>query len=318
MAVPTLTTIDPTYGHAGGKELVTIVGTGFELPPTPPATGYVGGDAPESVQVEFNGQPATEVQVWTSTLLTCLVPAFTGAPEDLDADPGLAVDLTIRNVVGGEEATFTDAYNYRRTDLTRADGSLQHVLRRLVRDLKRQVIEEVAFATTVDYDGDTTDLLDVVELAAIPAIALFGPDIQEDFFRRTNEKPTEQDLGQLEFDKYRFPRVATLSFEATLTARSMGEYLQLANEFVGFFNRNPLLAVDKDSQDPAQGTVEFDMYLTSGPSRGGAANADDVYSGSATFIIRGVPIDADEGTRIQWGQVVENTEDAVNISSEEF
>lgn len=318
MAVPTLTDITPAAGHAGGKQLVTITGTGFELPPAPPATGFVGGDAPESVQVEFDGQRATEVKVWTATLLTCLPPAYTGDPEDLSASPGHSVDVTIRNVVGTEEATFTDAYAYQRTDLTRADGALQHVLRRLVRDLRRQVLQEVAFATTVDYDGDTSDLLDIVELAKIPAIALFGPDVQENLFRRTNEKPTEQDVGQLEFSKYRFPRVADLTFDATLTARSMGEYLQLANEFVEFFNRNPLIAVDKDSTDPAQGTVEFDMFLTSGPSRGGAANTDDVYSGSATFVIRGVPIDADEGTQIQWGQLVENTDDAVQISTEEF
>lgn len=318
MAVPTLTDISPAAGHPGGKQLVTITGTGFELPPAPPATGYVGGAAPDSVEVEFDGQPATDVQVWTDTLMTCLVPAYTGDPTSLTATPGYSVDVVIRNVVGAEEATFADAYAYQRTNLARADGPLQHVLRRLVRDLKRQVIQEVAFATTVDYDGDTVDTLDIVELAQIPAIALFGPDIQENRFERTNEKSVDRNVGQLEFSKYRFPRVADLGFDATLTARSMGEYLQLANELVEFFHRNPLLVVDKDSQDAAAGVVEFDMFLTAGPTRGGAANTDDVYSGTASFVIRGVPIDADEAAQIQWGQLVENTDEAVQVTTEEL
>jgi hypothetical protein len=316
MAVPTLTSITPSDGHPGGKELVRIEGTNFELPPAPPATGYVGGGYPETVEVEFDSRLASEVKVWTSGLITCLVPPYRGDPSLLSASPGLDVDVTIRNLTGPEEDTFTDAFTYKRTNLARPDGALAHVVRSLVLELRRQVIDYVAGATQIDFDGDTTDTLDIVELAKVPALALFGPDVQEDKYRRTSKKENVQNVGTLEYEKKRLSRTSIVSFDATLTGRGLGELTQLETEFIQFFSRNPKLAVDRDSTDPSAGLVEFDMFLNSGPSRAGAANADDVYSATATFAIHGVPIDADDGTRIEWGKMMDDPPD-VDVTYEQ-
>lgn len=316
MAVPTLTSITPSSGHPGGRELVRIEGTNFELPPTPAATGYVGGSCPETVQVEVDSEFATEVKVWTSELITCLVPSFRGEPSALSASPGLSVDVLIRNLTGPEEDTFADAYTFARANLARTDGALKHVLRTLVLELRRQVIDYIVFATQVDFDGDTADTLDIVELAEIPALSLFGPDITEDKFRRSSERPTVQNVPTLEYERKRTPRVFTISFEATLTARGVMELAQLTTELVNFFTRNPKLSVNKDTSDPTAGRVEFDMFLNSGPSRTGSANADDVYSATASFAIHGVPIDADEGTRVEWGKMLDDPPD-VEMSYEQ-
>jgi hypothetical protein len=310
MATPTLTSVTPSYGHPGGKELITIEGTNFDLPPSPPATGYVGGDWDETVEVEINGEPCTDVKVWSATKLTCLTPAFKGLSSSLSADPGLDVDVLIRNIgPPAEEDTFTDEFTYKRTDLTRSDGPLRHVLRTLIETMRRQIIDNVVTSTAIDYDSSTGDSLDIVEIAEIPSIALFGPSVSEDFFRRTPERSSTQDVPNLEYEKKREPRVCILSFDATIVADSMMQGAHLVEEFVRFFNRNQTLTVDQDSTDPSAGTVDFDTYLTSGPARSGTANADGTYSFTSTFEIHGVPIDADEGTVIEWGSMLDDPAD---------
>lgn len=310
MAIPTLTGITPSSGHPGGKELVRIEGTNFALPPSPPSSGYVGGSYIETVEIVINGLPATEVKVWTDQIITCLTPAYRGSPSDLSADPGLSVDVIIRNIGPPEEEdTFLDAFTYKRTDLARGDSSLTHVVRQLIRELRRQVIDYVVVGSHIDFDGDPSDALDMVELAEIPAISLFGPDISEDKFRRSPKQPSTQEIGSLEYSKKREPRICILGWSITVTAKGQIEGLNLSNELVEFFNRNQRLVVDVDSTDPSAGTVEFDMYLVDGPSRSGSANDDQVASYTARFEIHGVPIDSDEGTRIEWGKMLDDPPD---------
>ena len=316
MAVPTLISIVPSAGHPGGKELIRIEGSNFELPPAPPATGYVGGSSPGTVEIEIDGRLASDVKVWTSGLVTCLVPPYLGEPSELSASPGLSVDVVIRNLTGPEEDTFVGAFSYARADLSRSDGTLKAVMRKLIRDLRRQVLDYIAFATQIDFDGDTTDTLDIVELAQIPALALFGPSIEEDKYYRSTAPQSSQDVAQLEYTKKQAPRTSRLSFDATLTAQDVGELAQLEQEFIGFFQRNPRLSVDADTTDPSAGTVEYEMFLLTGPSRGGTVNTNDVYSATATFEIRGVQIDADEGTQIEWGKMLDDPPD-VDVTYEQ-
>jgi len=309
MAAPTLTSITPSSGHPGGKEIVRIEGTNFELPPAPPVTGYVGGSSPETVEVEIDGEMADEVKVWTSELITCLVPPYRGDPSALSASPGLAVDVVIRNLTGPEEDTFAGAYTYARPSMARADGPLRHVLRTLVRQLRREVLDYIAFGTHVDYDANTGDALDIVELAQNPALALFGPDISENKFRRTSESENSQDIPALTYTKSRVYRICDLRFDVTITARGMMELTHLMQEFLSFFRRNPLLEVNADTTDPSAGRYGFDMFLDSGPSRAGGANNDDVYTASASFVVVGVPIDSDEPTQVEWGKVMDDPPD---------
>jgi hypothetical protein len=319
MATPTLTSITPSSSKPGGKQVVQIVGTNYDVP-TIPATGYVGGDPDETVQVLIDGRLATQVKVWASTLLTCIVPSYRGDPDSLTADPGLDVDVVIRNVGPPvESATFTDAFTYKRTDHTRTvDGPMKHILRTLRGEVRRQILNNVVFATSVDFDGDTSDTLDIVELAQIPGIALFGPSISEDKFRRNSERPATSDTGTLEYTKTRIPRVNILTFEATLVARDMGELMSLSQDVLDFFNVNTELVVDKDPEDADEGTVEYDMFLTDGPSRSGSSNTSDVYSATFTFTIHGVTIDGDEGVQIEWGKMVEDTDDFLTLEKEAF
>lgn len=318
MAAPTITTIVPAYGHPGGKELVTVEGTGFALPASPPASGYVGGDSAATMQVEVGGRLATDVRVFSATLLTFLSPAYRGNPSLLSSSPGLLVDVVVRNIGPPvEETTYEDAFAYRRTDLTRTDGPIKHVVRTIIRELRRQVIDYTVTGTVVDFDGSPDDSLDIVELAQIPALALFGPTITEDKYRRSSEIQSSQNLVSYSYTKTRIPRTCTLGFTATLTARGAGEIQHLIQELMDFFVRNPRLTVQSDPDDDDSDEIELDLFLTDGPSRTGTANDSSVYSATATFEVKGLDIDADSGTRIEWGRVVEDPDESIVLSVEE-
>lgn len=316
MVAPTLTSISPDYGKPSGKYLLTITGSNFELPPDPPTEGFVGGEPPVSMEVEINGRPCSNVWVFTDTILTCLAPAYRGDPDLLSSDPGYPVEVVLRNVTGPEETAYPDAFTYKRADLTRGDGVLRFVVRTLIKELRRQVLDNVAISQAVDYDASTGDQLDIVELAGIPGIALFGPNIVEDKFYRNSVKRQARNLTSLEYTKYNVPMVGTIRFDVTLTGSSSGELLNLAQEFILFFRNNRQLEVLSDSSDPDSEYVRFEMFLIDLPSRSGQANEHDVREMSASFEIRGVPIDEDQFMAIEWGKIIDDPAD-VELSTEQ-
>lgn len=314
MAAPTLTTITPDEGKPGGRYILRIEGADFELPPDPPSTGYVGTTFDESMEVEIDGRLCEEVRVYSSSLLTCVAPAFRGDPDDLTT--GYLADVVLRNLTGPEESTYVGAFTYKRADFSRRDGCLLNVVRTLIRELRRQVLNNVAISQAVDYDASTGDSLDIVELAGIPGLALFGPDIVEDKFYRGSIRPNVQDLGSLEYTKYDIPRVVTLRFTATLTASEGGEMMNLVQEFLMFFRNNKTLDVQLDSTDASQGYAGYEMFLTDDPSRSGQANESDVREMEATFEVRGVPIDEDEWQPVEWGRIMDDPAD-IEVNTEQ-
>lgn len=286
-----------------------ISGNDFELPPDPASEGYIGGNVPESMEVEVNGRKCSNVYVFTSQLLTCTCPSFRGDPDLLSNDPGLPVEVIVRNLTGPEETAYADAFTYKSVDLTRGDSVLVFIVRTLIRELRRQVLNNVAISQAVDYDETTGDGLDIVELADAPGIALFGPDITEDRFYRKPQGRVTQNLSLLEYTKYREARYATITFEVTLTGKSANEILNLSQEFMLFFRNNKQLEVLSNSSDPDSDLVGYEMFVTSEPSRSGGPNEHDVREMSASFEIRGVPIDEDDWTPVQWGKILDDPAD---------
>src|SRR3990167_7876709 len=157
MAIPTFTSITPATGPTGGRNLVTIVGTGFRTWPAPPALGPVPpppafGPAPATaapVRVTFDGEAALSVAVVSSTTLKVVAPPYRGNSEaspthPSDGSPPLplpATDVIITNVddagvaIPGEMVTAADAYLYARTALlTPIAAEAQQVWRRTFRD----------------------------------------------------------------------------------------------------------------------------------------------------------------------------------------
>jgi hypothetical protein len=169
MAVPTLIAITPATGPSGGGDLVRLRGTGFT----------------ERVQVLFGGVAATVLNVRAA-----------GGESFADVRtpvriPG-AADVVLRNLdpdgvpVPGEEATLTAAYRFLRAPIVR-EADLTRVVRALLRELKRQVIENVSASVALDYDDTPSDGLNVVAMAKLPSLVLSGPRLVENRFFSANE-----------------------------------------------------------------------------------------------------------------------------------
>lgn len=306
MTAPTISAIDPTIGHPGGRYLLRVEGADFQLPAPVAPTGYVGGEVEETVQVEVDGELATEVRVYSASLLTCLVPAFTGDPTDLAT--GLAVDVTIRNLDSGpgpEETTYPALLTYQRTSLARGDGIVVRIIREFILSLRRQVLDNIVLSTEVAFDPDTGGTADTVALAETPGIALFGPSIVEDVFRRRPKGRAVSNEAGTEYTEIREHTTVALGFEATIVTKdSVVELLNLGQEVVNYFRRNKWLTVAVDPTDPAQGTEDLELWLTTLPQVEDVVDLGGTRSSSFTCEIRAVPIDDDTLLPVGWGTIL--------------
>ncbi len=91
-STPTITAVLPSSGTNEGKTRVTIVGSGFQAP----------------VQVFFGDVEATIVSVSFNQIVVLTPPAFGSGRDNLNE----LVDVRVRNVTSGVEATLTDGYRY--------------------------------------------------------------------------------------------------------------------------------------------------------------------------------------------------------------
>jgi len=161
MAVPTLIAITPATGPSSGGDLVRLRGTGFA----------------ERVQVVFGGAVAAVLNVRAAggeSFADVRTPAHASG----------AIDVLLRNLapdgapVPGEEATLLAAYRFLRAPIIR-EADLTRVVRGLLRELKRQVIENVSASVALDYDDTPSDGLNVVAMAKLPSLVLSGPRLVE-------------------------------------------------------------------------------------------------------------------------------------------
>lgn len=311
MAVPSFTAIDPVTGHPGGAYHAVITGTDFQIATPPAADGFIGEDFTPSMEVELDGRFAEDVRVWSSTKLTAKIPSYRNDPKQLKT--GLLVDLLLRNIgPPAEEATTVDAFTYKRTNLARPSGGiLNHVMKTLILEMRRQIIQNVVTATQVDYDDTTGDTLSIIAMAKVPGIAIFGPSLRENKTRRyTENEPQDRDIGSLSYTKYKQPLTYDLLFEATIIVQdSIAELIELCQEFMLFFRRNAYLEIDTDTVDPDAGTVGVDMFLTDGPSRQGSATDEGHHSATASFEILAIPIDEDEWLPVEYGTILDDPAD---------
>lgn len=107
---------------------------------------------------------------------------------------GLDTDVRVGNAeleLVGQPATAAGAFEFVRPDLT-VKMPVTLVLEQLQVELRRQVLDNVHFATHSDFDADTGDLLNTAILARVPAIVL--ADVQlPDSRLPVSKSPTEDD-----------------------------------------------------------------------------------------------------------------------------
>jgi hypothetical protein len=314
VTVPTLTSVTPAIALTAGGSLVTLAGSGFRVgaPASSPALGFTTWQP--TVVVLFGGVPATEVRVQADGQLTCLAPP---APESLIPKPRskdvapLPVTITVLNVddngapIAGEQATLSGAFSYTLPLFTAEyESDFTRSIRTLIQLMKRQLLPvEINYATQTDYDPTSGDELHVTKFARLPAIALVGPDLEENRFYSTNDEPTfddgttEPDGEPAGFIRTRVPYTVDVSWQVICVSNNKEELLNLMVGFVSFMHANKWLYMDRSATDPTKGQVRYELdFAPNGqPKNTTSPNTSNVVSWSANIRLRGFDIESFAG-----------------------
>ncbi|MEO7730523.1 MAG: IPT/TIG domain-containing protein [Kofleriaceae bacterium] len=304
MAFPSITSITPSSGPTGGGVLVEIAGADFQLP-APAVSSSPAKPQPPTVRVLIGERAARGVCVFSENRLTCIVPA---------GDPG-AADVVVQNVdvsgtpIEGEMLVAPQAFIYVRHPLT-AEADLTRLVRTLLRELKRQVLDNVVLTVQTDFDVETGAELHLAQIATLPALVLVGPELSEDRFFSLNQSPELAD-GPGRFTRRRVPYTVDLGFTLVGASDHTTELLNLMAATQLFFHRTKYLEMDRDPANAAAGGVRYEMDLTPDGDLKVTSqpNESNVRSFSGRLVVRGFDLEDlagihDEGV-VERGAVVE-------------
>ena len=303
MAVPTVTSVTPTSGPTRGRGVVRIDGTNFRLPDPPPATGYLGGSYPLSVEVEFGGEVSPEAQAATADFIYATVPEWRGDPDDLPE----ALDVTVRNVdasgvpIPTEEATLVGGYTVEHPELPQMTY-FQRTILQLMNLFKRHVIANVHVTVKRDYVADPGQLERLQ--AELPVLHLVGPQTPLNRFYSINREPAEEDTGLADaYLRKAVPVTVDVGFQIEVWAETQREVYSIGQAILLMFRDVVHLQVERDPSQPALGSVEYEvgMPFFGYPTYNTDANKDDLTSLRAQCEIKGVHLDDEAGTIVERG-----------------
>ena len=296
MAIPTLLPPEPASGPTSGGDLVTLRGSGFA---SKVAVRFGSADAAvESVRQEG-----------PQSIAVIRTPAHAEA----------SVDIALQNLdaagvlVPGELAVLSAAYRYLRARIVR-EADLTRLIRTLLRELKRQVIENVSLSVAVDFDDTPLDGLDVVAISKLPSLVLSGPRLRENRTLSTNELLEEAVVGPSgpELRRRRPPLTIDLEFGITGASDRAVELLNLIGATSTFLNTNRWLAMLRDPDAPDKGSVRWEMDPL-GELHVNLEGKDDVRAFTWGLVIHG--FDIDEGQLLDLGKAVSDAGAEVNVGA---
>jgi len=285
VALPTLSSVQPTAGPSSGGDLVRLVGT----------------DLADRVRVLFGGVAAEAPSVRDEAGLRVVVlrtPAHA---------PGV-VDVELSNLdaagdpVPGESVVVAGAYRFARPTVAR-EADLTRVIRQLLRELKRQVLGNVSATVSVDYDDTTLDGLNVIAMAKVPSLVLSGPTLRPNRFYSANvaHEDVVGGVSGPELVRRKPPYTVDLVFTLTAASERTAELFNLMAAVATFMNRNRWIELQRDPSDAARGTVRWELDAD-GKFRTQLAGKDDVRAFTCGFVVRG--FDVDEGLPLDLGKRV--------------
>jgi hypothetical protein len=239
------------------------------------------------IRVLVGGRAARDARVFSSDRLTCIVPAGDAGPTDVVVQNLDATGAPIP----GEQAIAPGAFTYVRQALG-VETDLTRLVRTLLQELKRQVLDNVVLTVHTDFDADVGAELQLAQIAHLPALVLVGPELSEDRFFSLNQLP-EIATRPGQFAQRRVPYTVDLGFTVIGVSDHTTELLNLLAATQLFFHRNPYLELDRDPEDPDAGRVRYemdvardgDLKVTSQP------NESNVRSFSGRFLVRGFDLE---------------------------
>lgn len=316
--IPTITSITPNAGYTRGTNVVAIVGTNFRLPPTPNPNGYLGGDAPRTVSVKFDGVASPNAQAASATLIYATVPTLTGTPPT--TWPVLQ-DVRVANIddngaeIATENVTKQDAYTMTRPELS-ARSMLVRLNIAVIQLLKRHVIANVALTQGRDYDDDPTTWERL--RASTPALLLSGPMLERNRDYGFNREDDEAVTGD-QWLRRREPITVDMAYDVRGLASSPIHLGALGEAFMLALRDVQLLALPAVPGVPLSVDNEYEIEIvdTEFPRFDAAPNTDDLYLFDARILVRGVHLDDDSATVIERGWRIETNNGAPVLDVQE-
>jgi hypothetical protein len=285
MPVLSISSITPSSAPTGGGLLCEILGGGFALFAQADAVGPTTPPSP-AMRVLVGSRPARDVRVLATDRLTCLVPPGNAGSADV-----LVENLDASGVaIQGEQALAPHAFTYVRHALT-TEADLTRLVRTLLQELKRQVLENVVLTVQTDFDTAGAEL-HLAQIAELPALVLIGPELTEDRFFSLNQLP-EVTTGPGRFAQRRVPYTVDLGFTLIGVSDHTTELLNLMAATQLFFHRNQVLELDRDPSNAGAGQVRYEMDLTPDGDLKVTSqpNESNVRSFSGRFVVRGFDLE---------------------------
>lgn len=313
MAVPTITSCSPSTGLTRGRNIIFVNGTNFRTPPEP--VGYDPGDAQQTIKVTFDGVASTEAHSLSATKAIVQVPAWAG--EYNSETPG-SVDVVISNldnngdVIAGETATLADGYTYERPDIV-SRATSQRITQALVELLRRNVITNVTVGMTTAYADDFADDLDAIKMARLPLIEVGGPDLIDSprWGIACEEEEDDPSISDM-YTRKEVARTTDISYPIRIwvdnrnnvnALHAIGKNILMCVRDAGY------ITIDSDREHtmliPADGVPAYDT----------SAQLDGLATATMRIIVKGVQIDDIDGTIIERGYDIYDT-DGSEVTSE--
>lgn len=286
MAVESITSVAPTSGPTGGGTLVRLTGVG----------------SPALLEVLFGGIPAEVGGVHGedgAVIIDVRSPGGTEGTVDIIV---LCLDLP------GSELTLPGAFTYHRPALV-PESDLTRLVRTLLRELKRQLLDNVSLTVSIDYDDTTVDGQNVVAIATLPSLVLSGPRIEPNRFYSTNEA-LEVPVGAAEIHRYRPPLTVDLAFTLTGASDRTTELMNLMAAVATFLNRNRWVTLPRYPDSPDAELVRWEMD-PDGEFRTRLDGTGDVRAFTCGFVVRG--FDLDDGWALDVTRIVDDAELSTNL-----
>lgn len=275
--------ISPGVGHTGGRTYVELSGAEFRVPTVQPvgADGIVP-EPPPTMRVLFGTAQALQVLVVSDTLAFCLTPP---------ADEGGPVDVVVQTLddAGAVIATATLAacWRWQRPDLNE-QSDLSRVIRAFIVELKRQILPNVNWPASSEYDDTSGDLLNEVKLAKLPAIVIASTSIEENAVHGTSEPMEIEDPSDPNgFVTMAAPIAVDIVMAIVGVSDNSVELINLASAVRRFFRKNPRITVDRNPEDASAGTVSYDIQWDPTPVEAQIGSSVDnlrTFSGSARIV----------------------------------
>lgn len=244
MPSPTLDSVTPSRGRAGGGDLVRLLGSGFA-----PRVRVVFGDAPAEVVSVHEAGALSVADVRTPAHAEALVRVVI---ENLDAAGA---------PIAGERAALEDAFRFVRPRLA-DESDLTRLVRTLLRTLKRDLLGNSTMRVSVDYaDARHVDGMQIVPLATLPALVLTPLQMPENRTYSTNELREEIAVGPSgpEIVRHAPPLTVDLEFRLTGSSDSTIELLNLIAAVGGFVNRTKWIEMAHDPAEASSGTARYEL-----------------------------------------------------------